>query len=45
MEFWLIALYIIRFGNQKSYFLPKQYIFVFLWIAEQRAIISEYSIN
>jgi len=29
MEFWLIALCITGFGNQKSYVLPKQHIFVF----------------
>jgi DNA-directed RNA polymerase subunit RPC12/RpoP len=39
------TLYSARFNIHKFYVLPTQCIYVFLWISEQTAIISLYSIN
>jgi len=35
MEFWLIALYITRFGNQKSYVLPKKFVYFLFFNGSQ----------
>ena len=41
----VVALYTTRFNIQQLYVLPTQYICVFVWISEQTALISLYSIN
>ena len=40
----MVSLFNVRFKFQQLYFLPTQSIYVFLWVWEQTAIISLYSI-
>ena len=41
----MAALYTARFNAQKLYVLPTERMYVFVWVWEQTAIISLYSIN